>query len=331
MEKVLDIQNAATGYHQAGQTVYVSQGINFDALKAELVSLVGPNGVGKSTLLKSVTRQQKLMSGEIRLCSKNLNEYSTQQLARLVSFVSTEPVRVRHMKTEEIVALGRFPYTGWLGVHSDEDKIIIDQAIGQVGIDHLRGKYIDNLSDGERQKVMIARSIAQNTPLIVLDEPTAFLDLPNRFEIIDLLHRLCQEQQKTILFSTHDFSIATQYADKIWLMSPLQTVQGAPEDLMWNGCMANVFQNNRIEFDIKRAEFIVKRSNKRFIGFSSEGTWRMITLKALSRLGYGIDSKAEMQLELVPIEGGVLWKLKNKGDEKIFQTIYELSLHLKIH
>ena len=186
----------------------------------ELVALVGRNGTGKSTLLRAIAGLGERLGGEIRLDGHSLETLSPQQLATTVSFVTTERVRIPNLRCEDVVALGRAPYTNWIGRVQEQDKAIVERSLELVGMAAFAGKTMDRMSDGECQRVMIARALAQDTPIILLDEPTSFLDLPNRYELCTLLRRLAHDHRKCILFSTHELDIALSLCDSIALIDP---------------------------------------------------------------------------------------------------------------
>ena len=181
--------------------------------RGELCALIGRNGTGKSTLLRAIVGLLKSSAGSILLDGEDVTTLADDVKARLISFVSTERVRVANLLCEDVVATGRAPYTNWIGRIQEQDRKIVAEALRTVGMEAFAGRSIDTLSDGECQRIMIARALAQQTPIILLDEPTAFLDIPARFELCRLLRRLAQEQQKCILFSTHDIDAALPSCD----------------------------------------------------------------------------------------------------------------------
>ena len=187
----------------------------------ELVALVGRNGTGKSTLLRAIAGLGERLGGEIRLDGHSLETLSPQQLATTVSFVTTERVRIPNLRCEDVVALGRAPYTNWIGQLQPADQERVDKAMQLVGMSGYADKTMDKMSDGECQRIMIARALAQDTPVVLLDEPTAFLDLPNRYELCLLLKKLAQEEGKCILFSTHDLDIALSHTETKLTFRPL--------------------------------------------------------------------------------------------------------------
>lgn len=184
----------------------------------ELSALIGKNGTGKSTLLKAMCGLFNNYSGEITLDGKNIKDIPQYKLSRLIAYVNTQRPRMANLKCKDIVALGRSPYTGWHGKLSKDDNEIILNSIKLVGMEDYLDRYFHNLSDGESQKIMIARAIAQDTEIILLDEPTSFLDLPTRYELVEILKKLVKEYGKTIIFSTHELNIALKFSDYISLV-----------------------------------------------------------------------------------------------------------------
>src|SRR5574344_196126 len=217
--ETIRIENLSTGYHQkgSGDNVVMSN-IQISISSGELTCLIGSNGIGKSTLLRTLSAFQPPLSGDIYLEGKPLSHFSNKELAREISVVLTNKLDVQNMTVEELVGLGRSPYTNFFGRLSSCDNQIVEEAISLVEISKLKGRMIQNLSDGERQKVMIAKALAQQTPIIFLDEPTAFLDFPSKVEMLKLLFRLAHDRNKTILVSTHDLELASRYADTILQM-----------------------------------------------------------------------------------------------------------------
>ena len=193
---ILSAEGLSVGYHKSGKELPVLDNLRFDLKKGELVCLMGPNGVGKSTLIKTLSRAQQPLSGNIQLEGIALADYSHPEFALHVSVVLTDPVNIGNLTVEELVTFGRYPHTGWNLSFTEADKSAVRRAIKQTGIEDIANKRIFELSDGQRQKVMIARALSQNTPVIILDEPTAHLDLNNRVEIINLLKKLARESDK---------------------------------------------------------------------------------------------------------------------------------------
>jgi iron complex transport system ATP-binding protein len=248
-------------------------------------------------------------------------------MARIMSFVSTENIRVANMTVFDLVAFGRFPYTNWMGRLTENDRREVDEAIEKVGLRGFENRQITRISDGERQRAMIARAVAQDTPVIFLDEPTAFLDVSNKYEIFHLLQVLTKERGKTIVLSTHDLNIALREVDKLWIVTEEGTCQGAPEDAVLNGWLGQLFKNEHIGFDLQEGEYFFKKEFKAKVKVEGEGLPMIWTLRALNRLGYQIVIKAEPDFFVKIQENS--WLLKTKKETAIFQSIYDLLVHLR--
>lgn len=238
----------------------VSQSITATLQAGELTCLLGPNGAGKSTLLRTLCAFQPPLSGEMLLDGCPLESFTSQELATRIGVVLTERQDIRGMRVREMVAMGRSPYTGFWGKLSAEDEAAVDAAIEAVGIQPLSRRMVHTLSDGERQKVMIAKALAQQTPVILLDEPTAFLDFPSKVEMLLLLAHLAHDMQKIIFLSTHDLELALQTADRLWLMGKETdgVVIGTPSELASSGALPHFFSGPGISFDAKTMRFEVK-------------------------------------------------------------------------
>lgn len=227
----------------------MAEGLTVSLPEGRLTCLIGYNGAGKSTLLRTLAGFQPKLGGNIYIGGREISDYSGRELSRTVSVVLTSKPDVMNMTVREIVALGRTPYTGYWGTLGDEDRRIVDDSMRQVGIDRLAERMSGTLSDGERQKMMIAKALAQQTPLIILDEPTAFLDYPSKVETMLLLVRLCRETGKTIFMSTHDLELALQTADMLWLMTPGRGIHtGTPHQLADSGDLSEFIERSGIVF-----------------------------------------------------------------------------------
>ena len=271
------LKNLSIGYTQKGNEKVVAQGLNAAINSGELTCLLGCNGVGKSTLLRTLSAFQPALGGDILLNADQTSElspltsFTDKQLSRMIGIVLTEKPDVRNMTIEDLVGMGRSPYTGFWGTLTANDKQIVADAIRMVGIEPLRGRMIHTLSDGERQKAMIAKALAQQTPIIYLDEPTAFLDYPSKVEMMQLLRRLAHEEQKTIFLSTHDVELALQLADCLWLMEcvphsdlqfrePNQLSVGTPRQLADNGALSRFIERDGIIFERDSLTLRVQKS-----------------------------------------------------------------------
>ena len=226
--------------------------------EGQLVALLGRNGTGKSTLLRAMMGLEKPQSGEIILQEKNVASLKPERLARNISFGTTDKVRIANLRCEDVVALGRAPYTNWLGQLQGEDLKRVDNAMRLVGMSGYADKTMDKMSDGECQRIMIARALAQDTPVILLDEPTAFLDLPNRYELCLLLKRLAQEENKCIVFSTHDLDIALSICDFIMLIDNPHLYALPTSEMVASGHIERLFHNESITFDAQEMKVRIK-------------------------------------------------------------------------
>ncbi len=223
---VINLSQLSVGYSLSHPVI---SDINLELRSGQLACLIGENGIGKSTLLKTLTGFLPKLKGSLLLGNRDIESFSQRELARQVSIVLTQKPDVQNLTIEEIIGLGRSPYTGFFGRLRAEDRKVVDDAIATMGIENLRGRMIQTLSDGERQKVMIAKALAQETPIILLDEPTAFLDFPSKAETFQSLQRMAHERDKLILLSTHDLELAVRFADSLLEVKKgaLQTVSAA--------------------------------------------------------------------------------------------------------
>jgi len=258
MESVV-LHDLSIGYQTKGNSKVVANHLNAAINSGELTCLLGRNGIGKSTLLRTLSAFQPALDGEVLINNRALTSLSDKELSHLIGIVLTEKPDVQNMTVDELVGMGRSPYTGFWGTLTSDDKEIVDEAIRLVGINVLKGRMIHTLSDGERQKVMIAKALAQQTPIIYLDEPTAFLDFPSKVEMMQLLRRLANEEGKTIFLSTHDVELSLQLADCIWLMEPGQLNVGTPRQLADEGVLERFIAHDDIWFDKETLTIHVKK------------------------------------------------------------------------
>lgn len=290
-QDTIHIKKLAIGYTGKGNVKTVAENIDATIHSGELTCLLGANGVGKSTLLRTLSGFQHPLGGEIKIMGKRLEDYTDKELATVIGVVLTERCDLRNMTAEELVGMGRSPYTGFWGRLGKTDRKVVDEAIGMVRIEDLRNNMMHRLSDGERQKVMIAKALAQETPVIFLDEPTAFLDYPSKVEIMQLLQRLSRTMNKTIFLSTHDLELALQIADKIWLMDRQKGVTiGTPEDLSLDGHLSGFFIRKGISFDMGSGLFRIENEFHRKIRLTGNGNRYTMAKKALQRNGIQADA-----------------------------------------
>lgn len=256
-ETILSAENVSIGYATKKQITAVASSINIDLKKGTLTALIGANGAGKSTLLRTITGIQKPLTGSIILNEKPLGDYSNKTLAEQLSIVLTESLPPSNLTVYELVALGRQPYTNWLGKMSPEDHEHVNNALNLTETSHLANRRNYELSDGQLQKVLIARALAQDTPLIILDEPTTHLDLKHKVNLLQLLRKLAVESGKSIFYSTHDLDLALQVSDEIIVISGDKTVQSTPDNLIENNALNTLFDGTSITFDKDKRGFII--------------------------------------------------------------------------
>jgi iron complex transport system ATP-binding protein len=329
MSAILEIRGLSVGYFGPRKNTHaVASDIDLTLHTGELVCLLGPNGAGKSTLLRTLAGMQKPLAGEVLLAGRNVHAIPKSDLARQLSVVLTERVTVGLLTAYEIVSLGRSPYTNWSGALSERDHVIIEQAIRAVGAEALAHRYVSELSDGERQKIMLARALAQEPQLMILDEITAFLDLPRRVEIMRILRDLAHRHGRAILLSTHDLELALSTADRVWLLpknGPLAA--GAPEDLVLRGVFAAAFQSEGVRFDEEAGSFTTHTSFHTEIALVGEGTLARWTRRALERRGYRVDdrqSPSEIRIHVTRTDGSIIWDLSRGGRSQRHASIEAL-------
>jgi iron complex transport system ATP-binding protein len=235
---------------------------------------------------------------------------------------------MHNIKVREVVALGRFPYTNWIGSLTSMDEISVNEALEATGLMPLADRIIDNISDGEKQRALIARSLAQDTRLLVMDEPTAYLDLPSRYSIVSLLKKLTRERGKCVIYSTHDLDTAINEADKIWLMNEKGVDEGAPEDLMLSRTIARAFESPLLSFSQTSGTFSFVRKRQGTITLDANGSLRKITERALHRCGYRTEPDAAVRITAGETDGRTEWCLMYEGRTECFSSIYDLVCHL---
>jgi iron complex transport system ATP-binding protein len=329
-DKILSIEALNIGYNNGKEEMVILPDLFANASKGELIAVIGKNGAGKSTLLRTITGLQPSLSGKIFHEGRDIAEFSRMDLAKKVGYISTEIVRVTNMSVYDLVSLGRFPYTSWTGKIDRENHQRILEAIENAGMSHFGTRYIGELSDGERQRAMIARILAQDTGLMIMDEPTAFLDIGGRYEILHLLHNLTKTRGKTIIFSTHDLHMAISQADKIWLLTETELVEGAPEDLMIEGDFDHIFDSSPVRYNSDHGTFIFLSDDQGSIFIEGEGVLRHWTEKAVNRAGYNVSKDKTDPYIIVPSGECKNWQLLTNKKINEFGSIYELIRGLTI-
>lgn len=256
---VLKTEELAVGYRTKKEQAVVASGINITLKKGELIGLVGANGIGKSTLLRTLTNTQEALDGQVLINDKAVNNYNALELAQVLSLVFTEKLASKNLSVFELVALGRHPYTNWIGTLSARDVQKVNHALALTHIESLKHKKCFELSDGQLQKVMISRALAQDTDLIILDEPTTHLDMYHKAYILKLLQKLTKETGKTILFSSHEIDLAIQLCDNMIVMIPDKVISDTPCNLISQNVFSQLFPDDLIQFDASTGRFKVNK------------------------------------------------------------------------
>lgn len=301
---LLSAQELCIGYALRGVRKSIAGGIGFRLDGGELICLLGPNGAGKSTLLRTLAGIQPPLSGSVAICGEDSRTLSPGKRACSLGLVLTDRIETGNLTVLDLVALGRAPYTGWLGRLSKDDEARVAWALRATGSEVHASRKIGDLSDGERQKAMIARVLAQETPVIILDEPTAHLDLPNRVGIIRLLKNLARETRRAILLSTHELDLALQAADQVWLMDPGGEMKiGTPEDLVLNGTFETVFGRNGFDFDKETGTFRFNEPGEETVEVIGSGHFAFWTRRALERRGFRVTGAADAGRKVRILEG----------------------------
>lgn len=329
---MLRLEELAIGYRsRSGETVVASD-IDLELHAGELVCLLGPNGAGKSTLMRTVAGMQPPLNGRILIDGEDVHAMSARDRAQRLSVVLTDRVEAGLLTAHALVGLGRYPHTGWSGKLTEHDRMVVEACIDRVGAAELTHRYVSDLSDGERQRVMMARALAQEPRMMVLDEITAFLDLPRRVETMRLLRRLARETGTAVLLSTHDLDLALRSADRVWLLprgSALQT--GAPEDLVLSGAFESAFANEGVDFDSRLGAFQVHRHELGMVELVGSGLIRDWTARTLAREGLAVWSGEgpPPRDRVTSPEGDEGWELSLDGQTTRHATLHALASELR--
>jgi len=255
---ILSVSNLSIGYTTKKENIVIAKNLNLNLEAGKLIALIGENGIGKSTLLRTLSGIQKPLNGSVYLNDRNIKEFSQVDLAQNLSLVLTEKLPPSNLTVFELIALGRQPYTNWIGKLTKDDLEKIKEAIALTQIEHLSDKKYYEISDGQFQNVLVARALAQDTPLIILDEPSTHLDLFHKVSLFKLLKKLAAESNKCILFSTHDIDLAIQLSDEMIVMTTDNVVQDQPCNLISNGIFDRLFKDENIKFDSEKGRFMIR-------------------------------------------------------------------------
>ena len=334
-QPVLAARQLSIGYIQGkNRHTVVHKDLSFDLRSGELICLLGPNGAGKSTLLRTISAFQPALYGELLLEGRPMADYTEREKSRKIGVVLTDKTQTGGLTVYELVSLGRQPHTGFWGSLSETDHVCVQQAIEAVGMNHKKQSYVAELSDGERQKAMIAKALVQECPMILLDEPTAFLDIVSRIEIMTLLHDIAQKQHKTILLSTHDIEQALMLADRLFLLSPETGLStGITEDLVFNGQLDCLFKNSHISFDRSQGIYTsTTKGNRQMILSSSDADLLHWAANLLHKFDYEcVEQTADNSLPVLTLDSPHSMHICLEKDRYDFTSFEELSVYLNNH
>jgi iron complex transport system ATP-binding protein len=323
----LQTRDLAVGYRIRRQRRAVLERVSVSIALGELVCLLGPNGIGKSTLMRTLARMQPPLWGSIELGGSALESLSGAELAQRLGVVLTERVAVESLRVQQVVELGRYPHSSWLGGLNARDREVVSWALDAVGASHLVDRDFGRISDGERQRVMVARALAQEPVLLMLDEPTAFLDVPSRVELMGLLRRLTREGSLAVVVSTHDLELALRTADVIWLLMPGgEVVAGAPEDVIASGAIAQAFEGRQIRFHAEERSFRWLTGERGFAAVEGCGFRAEMAKAVLEREGFAV--VAEPQAVTVHVDEA-MWRLSANGAVVRGDTFRALAAELR--
>lgn len=331
---IISTRNLEIGFPSGGRRVPITVASHIDVSlhRGAVVCLLGPNGSGKSTLIRTLAGLHAPLSGTIRLSGEEINRLTVREVSREVSTVLTDPLSVGNLSVYELVAFGRSPYTGWFGTLDRKDEEKVAWAIDSTGIAPFVDRDVLHLSDGELQKVMIARALAQDTSAILLDEPTAHLDLPNRVAIIRLLRRLAHQTRKAVLLSTHELDLALKAADVLWLIDREGgVVAGTPEDLVLDGTFEAVFARDSFNFDRATGSFRLHEPPRGPIDLNGDAIGVFWTRRALERSGYRVSEShgTGLQVEVQPSGQAYRWQISCEGKQCTCSSVRKLLYELE--
>ena len=329
-EILLSAENLRVGYLLDKKEIKVCDGMNFELKRGELVALLGPNGAGKSTLLRTLSSSLQPLSGNVYYSGRLLKNISQRDLSRKISVVLTDHTQAGGLTVSELVSLGRQPYTGFFGRLKAMDLRLVDEAINSVGLSFKSNSYMAELSDGERQKAMIAKALVQETDVLLLDEPAAFLDVASKLELMALLRQIAVERDCAVLFSSHDVEQALTLSDKLWLMGRAGLLCGCTEDMVLQGHLSDLFRSNNVRFDIGSGVYRLCSDTSARVSVKAQDLCLLFWAKnALLRNGYGITDSLAVEFAIdLKAKDCIEIKTKNsivlcKSFEEMLETIRE--------
>jgi len=293
---MLYTENLTIGY----KNLIIQKDLNLNVSAGKLICLVGINGCGKSTLLRTLAGLQPAIEGKVFIDKKDISKLTDYERSTLFSLVLTDKIEVENLSVFELVALGRYPYTDWNGTLSENDNKAVENALNQVNLRHKKDSMLSAVSDGEKQRAVIAKALAQDTPLVLLDEPTSHLDLPNRIEIMMLLRRLSVNTKKSFILSTHELDLAVQMSDFLWLMDKNETTAGVPEDLMLSQKFQKSFENQNFNFDSEDGHYkIMQPIGDLKVAIEGENEQAKWLKRAFIRCGIVEDKNSKIIVKIV--------------------------------
>ena len=318
--EMLHIDSLTIGYKKSDP---ILSNISMSTHEGELICLMGPNGVGKTTLLRTLSGILPPLNGNIRIDGTNSNALTSQERASRISIVLTDPISSGAMTGLDVISMGRYPYQGWLGKIRKEDQAIINGSIEITATRQIVSKPISEMSDGQRQKILIARAVAQDCPIMILDEPNSHLDLNNRVEIMKMLKSLTREKSRSVLIATHELDLALQMADQIWLIDPSGELRsGIPEDLVLSDYIDEAFKLKG--FDLKTGRVDHSASGKFKLDLQADGYLYLWTKNALERNGISIDKSSQNKIIVHSEDGMRKWEYVNEHGKQEFTSIGSL-------
>ncbi|MBN1334008.1 MAG: ABC transporter ATP-binding protein [Synergistales bacterium] len=333
---VLKAIDLGIGYASKKGNRVIARSLDLELQKGELVCLVGPNGVGKSTLVRTLAGVQPCLEGKVLVGEKEIHHLASLERARKIGLVLTDSVEMEGFSVFDVVALGRFPHTDWRGILDKRDHLAVWEALELVGALDLGERKLSQLSDGERQKVMIARALAQEAEMIILDEPTSFLDLLRKVEVLNILRSLAWEQNKAVLMALHEIPLSLQFADLVWLFRPGEGIlAGTPEELVLSGRIVETFSSPEHVFDPLSGTYPAKATDSIPLYLKGSGPPALWTVKALERQGIfqaveWKDDPSGVYVEVLQRKDSIEWVLSVKGEKETFISLYQLLKHLKV-